>query len=153
MAAKLQHLTGAFAASTMRGLDLALAHAVQITLEGTDLTGRNVTRSLPVCAPHLFIALKALAIANRDKHKDAYDLYYVLKHDERGPGAMGKILAAFSDQLPVTDAIGVLDRDFQSVDGRGPVDVCRFLGRESDEDLAADVLAFVRAFLSGYRAT
>jgi hypothetical protein len=53
----------------------------------------------------------------------------------------------------VTDAIGVLDRDFQSVDGRGPVGVCRFLGREGDEDLAADVLAFVRAFLSGYRAT
>jgi hypothetical protein len=117
------------------------------------IAGRNVTRSLPVCAPHLFIAPKALAIANRDKHKDAYDLYYVLKHDERGPEALGKILAAFSDRLPVTDAIGVLDRDFQSVDGRGPVDVCRFLGREGDEDLAADVLAFVRAFLSGYRAT
>ncbi len=150
---KLRHLTREFAASTMRGLDLALAHAVQVTLEGTDLEGRNVTRSVPVCAPHLFIALKGLAIANRDKHKDAYDLYYVLKHDDRGPEALGKMLAAFSDQLPVTDAIGVLDRDFQSVDGRGPVDVCRFLDRDGDEELSGDVLAFARAFLTGYRAT
>ena len=148
---RLQNLTGAFAASTMRGLDLALTHALRITLRGTDLEGRSVTLRIPVCAPHLFIALKALAMANRDKHKDAYDIYYVLKHDERSPKILGTMLAEFADQPPVADAIGVLDRDFQNVDGRGPIDVCRFLGRAGDEDLAADVLAFGRVFTSAYR--
>lgn len=151
-AAKLQGLTGDLAVQTMRGLDLALTHALTITLGGTDLEARNVSRAIPVCAPHIFIALKALAMGNRDKHKDAYDIYYVLKHDYLGPEALGNMLAAFADRPPVADGISFLDRDFQTVDGRGPIDVCRFLGELGNEDLAADVLAFSLAFMSGYRA-
>ena len=60
-----QSLTGELAAGTMRGLDLALRHRVLVDLSGKDLEGRSVDRSLPVCAPEIFIMLKALAIAGR----------------------------------------------------------------------------------------
>lgn len=147
---RLQGLTSDFAAQTMRGLDLAFKHPLAITLRGVDLDGRNVTRTLPVCAPDIFVMLKALAIANRDRRKDAYDLYYVLKHDVQGPQALGRDLAGFGAHAAVPDAVAVLEREFRTLDGRGPTDVCRFMDQVGNDDLAADVLAFSRDFLGGY---
>jgi len=149
---RIQSITPDLAASTMRGLDLALAHAIRIPLAGTDLKGRNVTREIPVCPAHLFVMLKALAMRHRDKHKDAYDLYFVLATDDRKPEGLGAALAAFATHSAVAEAIATIERDFDSVDGRAAVDVCTFLGRPGDDALAGDVLAFGRAFLAGYRS-
>ena len=148
---RLQSLTQDLAAFTMRGLDMALTNPVPVALGGLDLAGRRVTRRILVCAPHVFVVLKALAIAGRDKHKDAYDIYFVLKNDEQEPSALGGLAATLSNRDVVTEAVHLIDRDFRTVDGRGPQDVCRFLDRAEDNDLAADVLAYGTAFVVGFR--
>lgn len=145
---KQQSLTGELAAFTMRGLDLALLNRVIITMAGEDLDGRNVERDLPVCSPELFIMLKALAIAGRAKPKDAYDVHYVLLHDPLGPRTLGEKLQRFRPHDAVDAAVKALRRDYKDVDGRGPRDVCSFLGRRDDDELAGSALAYMLEFLS-----
>lgn len=143
-----QSLTGELAAVTMRGLDLALEQRVLVTLSGHDLEGRSVERKLPICSAEVFIVLKALAIAGRDKPKDAYDIHFVLLHDERGPQGLAKALRRLRPHDAIDAAIESLQRDYKDIDGRGPHDVCAFLGRSGDDKLAGDVLAYVQEFLS-----
>jgi hypothetical protein len=143
-----QPLTKDLAAFTMRGLDLALRHRVLVPLEGRDLEGRAVRRSLPVCPAEVFVMLKALALAGRDKPKDAYDLHYVLLHDARGPQGLGAALRALMPHPAIEAAVASLKRDYQEVDGRGPRDVCSFLGERANDDLAGSALAFVLDFVS-----
>jgi hypothetical protein len=141
---KLQHLTADFAAIKMLGLDLALQNKVMIEMGGRDLQNRQVTRRVPVCAPHVFVMLKAIAMKNRDKQKDAYDLYYVLRHADGGASGLGQRLRDFEEHAAFGEMIASLQRDFETVDSRGPMDVCAFLGETGSDDLAADVLANVQ---------
>ena len=78
-------------------------------------------------------------------------MYYVLKHDESGPHSLGRLLATLSREDAIPDAVRFIERDFHGIDARGPRDVCRFLGRGDDDNLAADVLAFRTEFVGGYR--
>lgn len=142
-----QSLTGELAAGTMRGLDLALQHRALVDLSGKDLEGRSVARTLPVCAPEIFIVLKALAIAGRDKPKDAYDIHFVLLHDGRGPRGLATVLRGLRPHEAIDGAIESLRRDYQEIDSRGPHDVCAFLGRPGDDQLGGDALAHVLDFL------
>ena len=143
-----QSLTNDLAAFTMRGLDLALRNRILLPLAGHDLEGRAVQRSLPVCPAEVFVLLKALAIAGRDKPKDAYDLHYVLLHDHRGPYGLGTALRALMPHPAIEAAIASLKRDYRDVESRGPRDVCSFLGERENEQLAGDSLAFVLEFVS-----
>ena len=144
---KLQNLTGDFAAIKMLGLDLALQNKVPIELTGRDLQGRQVKRSVPVCPSHVFVILKAIAMKNRDKQKDAYDLYYVLRHADGGAAGLGQMLRDFLEHVAFAEMIESLERDFKTIDSRGPMDVCAFLGEAGNDDLAADVLANVQDLL------
>lgn len=148
----VQSLTNELAAITMKGLDLALRHRVLIPLEGADIERRNVKREVPVCPAEVFVALKAIAIAHRDKAKDAYDIDFTLRHDPRRALGLGEALLGLGPHDAITAAVESLRRDYQSVDGRGPSDVCKFLGQRSNEELAgqayANVLDFLRPFLS-----
>jgi hypothetical protein len=148
MGGKLQSLTKEFAALTMLGLDLAIKYRQLHEVSGIDLQERNVTREIPLCPPNVFVVLKALAIRGRKKAKDAYDIHYVLKHDPAGPDAIGRSLIPLLDQGAVRSALSSLRRDYNDVDGRGPQDVCSFLGQRGDDALAGDALAHVLALLA-----
>jgi len=148
---RLQNLTGDFAAIKMLGLDLALQNKIMLELEGRDLQKRLVSRSLPLCSPEVFVVLKAIAMKNRDKPKDAYDLYFVLRHVDGGPVRLGATLSTLGEHVALREAVESLERDFETVDSRGPKDVCSFLGDPENDELAADVLANVRDLLKTLR--
>ncbi len=143
-----QSLTSDLAAFTMSGLDLALKNRLLVPLSGTDLEGRSVTRDLPVCPAEVFVVLKSLAIAGRDKPKDAYDIHYVLLHDPRGPQGLGEALRKLEPHDAIDGAIASLRRDYKDVDSRGPRDVCLFLGERGNDALAGSALAFALEFLN-----
>jgi len=91
--------------------------------------------------------LKALAIAGRDKPKDAYDIHFVLLHDGRGPRGLATALRSLRPHEAIDAAVESLQRDYKDVDSRGPRDVCAFLGRPEDDQLGGDALAYVLDFL------
>lgn len=98
----------------------------------------------------MFIALKAIAISLRDKRKDAYDIHFTLLHDPRRAIGLGEELLRVAPHDAITTAVASLRRDYQTVDGRGPSDVCKFLGQEDDMGLAGQALANVLEFLSPF---
>ncbi len=71
---RVKNLEGDFAAFLLPGGQLAFADAKRVPIQGRDLRGAVVERSMQVCGPASFLVLKALAHENRDKRKDAYDI-------------------------------------------------------------------------------
>jgi hypothetical protein len=148
----LQDLESDFAATTMLGLDLALQHRRHITLVGKDLCDRSVTEEVPVCHPAVLVMLKALAMADRDAYKDAYDLFFVLKASSEGPDGLGKFLSGLRPHRALDDMEKSLDSKFKTIDSAGPANVCAFL-RIDTMELRGEVLAYANSFLDAYRAS
>jgi predicted nucleotidyltransferase len=148
------HLGGDLGAIAMPGIDLALNERIDVTLDGTTLSGHRLARTVPVCGPGAFTVLKSLAIAgpsHRDKPKDDYDLVYVIRRYEGTPQSIADALdrhAATHRQL-VRDALNGLANDFASPDHQGPRYVADFdlLTDEEHDQAAADAHGYVDELL------
>ena len=145
------HLEGDFGAIISPGLDLAFSDRLIRTLEGETARGDRVTRDLWVCGPGALVVLKALACRGREKPKDAFDLYYVLRNWENGPADVAARLQQWADAAAVTRAVEILQSDFADVARTGPRRVARFLHMEDDEMLLAQVVALVADFVEAVR--
>jgi len=131
-----------FAAYVIPGLELAWRDRIPVTISGQTLLGERATRTVWVCGPGAFLVLKALAFSDRGEPKDAYDLYYVARNYGAGPHEIANALLSLRDHPLANKAIEILRRDFMDVENVGPHRVGAFL-RRSDEDLRADVVAFI----------
>jgi hypothetical protein len=134
----VQPLEGDFGALIAPGLPLAFDERHEIGLDGHALTGEKVRRTVPVCGPATFVALKSFAFADRAEPKDAYDLVYVLR---RWPGGVDDIvdrLAQHAARGPevVEHALGLLSDDFATPNSLGPRRAAAFEG-DPGEDLDA----------------
>ncbi|MCH7797734.1 MAG: nucleotidyl transferase AbiEii/AbiGii toxin family protein [Planctomycetes bacterium] len=145
---RLRNLDENFAALIIPGLDLAFEDSELVTIDDELPTGGRATREIRVCGPASFIVLKALAFGNRGKPKDAYDLYYVLRHHRLGASAIGSRIAEFGTHPQIDEACEILRRDFLDPDLVGPVRVTEFLGGPS-EVIQADAAGFVRELIAG----
>ena len=141
----LRHLESDLAAIVTPGLELAFRDRRRVELAGRIPSGAWVTREIPVCGPGAFTVLKALAFGRRAENKDAYDLFYVWS----GVGVPGvaESLAPLRPDSYIDAALSVIERDFRRHDGIGPVGTARFLTRELDENIQADVVGHAQALL------
>ena len=149
---RIHNLEPGFGALVTRGLNDAIKTRVRIRLDGHTLEGARVTRDVWVCGPEGFLVLKALAFRNRGEAKDAYDLYYVLKHHEMRPAGIGARLRTLRDRDPIEldaigDAVRTLREDFAGIDGLGPARAAAFLATGKGDEVRADVIAHVAALL------
>lgn len=119
----------------------------RVRLAGRTITGEEATSEFWVCGPGAFIVLKALAFDKRNINKDAYDLFFVLKHYGRGVGDVCARLAPLMRSKYSQRAVRVLEQDFMEEDAPGPVAVARFFGNDRDEGVRADVVGFTRQLL------
>jgi predicted nucleotidyltransferase len=140
-------LEGDFGVLIAPGLELAFEEREQITIEGHTLRGEGVTRTVPVCGPATFVVLKAFAFANRGEPKDAFDLVYVIRRWSGGAEAIAERLERHTERHRdvVTEALGLLVRDFWSPDLIGPLRVAEFEGATEDrrDEVAADAHGYV----------
>jgi hypothetical protein len=137
-----------FGAVIAQGLDLAFQDRMVHRLDGLDARGDHVVRDVWVCGPGALVVLKALACRGREKPKDAFDLFYVLRNYGAGPADVAARLRPWSADPAVARACEILAADFADVTRAGPRRVARFLGSD-DDDLKAEVAAFVAEFLAG----
>lgn len=88
--------------------------------------------------------LKALAMGQRDKPKDADDIDYVLRHIGVEEVASG--IGSFDQLEPVKKALAILADTFSSIDAIGPTSVALYrraqLGSHEADQLQA--LAYAR---------
>lgn len=106
--------------------------------------GRRNRIQIRVAAGASFIVLKALAMAGRDKAKDAYDIDFVLTHVPGGPDRIASDMFALGDVAPVKRALGILRSKYESAEAYGPGGAALYRGALSGSDEAAEVRA--RAF-------
>lgn len=141
------HLEGDFGAIISPGLDLAFKDRMIQRLDGSNLRGDLLTRDVWVCGPGALVVLKALACRGREKPKDAFDLFYVLRNYGSGPAEVAERLRPYTEHTAVVRARDILASDFADERRMGPRRVARFLGMDDDASLQAEVVAFVSAFL------
>lgn len=144
---QLRDIEKDFAAVITPGLQLAFRDRERIVLEGETLVGEKASREIWVCGPGAFVILKTLAFANRGENKDAYDLYYMIRHYGRGVEDVYDRLAPLLDEQETHQALDILKHDFLDPDGIGPRRVAEFMYAGLNEDLQADVVGFVRDLL------
>lgn len=137
-------------ARKVRGCDLAFQLYREVAIEGA-LPGGGLDRAtIRVASIVPFFVMKAAALAERLKEKDAWDIYYCL---QCYPGGLEAIVGEFSPHLThglVKEGLATIAEKFASVDHVGPKYVADFEELEDPEDRALkqqDAYQRVRALL------
>ena len=144
---RLRDLERDFAAIIAPGLALAFQDRERVTLEGTTLFGEKASREIWVCGAGAYVVLKALAFDIRGENKDAYDLHYVIRAYGAGVEDVAAKLRPIASSPDAKKALAILRRDFLDVDGVGPRRVADFVRGAPDDEVQADVVAFVEQLL------
>ncbi len=127
------------------GAELVRTAFVDHEISGLLPDGRPNRVSVRVATPSALVVLKALAMGQRDKPKDAYDIDYLLGHIGIEEVAAG--IGAVTETEIATKAAGIFAEKFSSIDAFGPASVTlyRRVPLASPEADQVQALAFARA--------
>ena len=117
-----------------RGCDLAFDSSMSITLEGELPDGGKDKVSFKVAGIVPFLVMKGMAMYERMKEKDAYDIYYCV---DRYPGGVKVLAAEFRPYIKnklVVEGLEKIRNKFASVEHLGPKWVADFLEVAEKED-------------------
>lgn len=120
-----------------RGCDLAFDTSITVTLEGELPEGGKDKVSFKVAGIVPFLVMKGMAMHERMKEKDAYDIYYCVEHY---PGGSKKLAAEFRPHIKnklVVEGLEKIRSKFTSVEHIGPKWVADFLevAERDDRDI------------------
>ncbi len=109
-----------------RGADLAFDEPVRVRIAGELPDGIKDTVTIPIAGIVPFIVMKAMAMRNRLKQKDPYDVYYCLRYF---PGGVEKIVEhvnLLKRNKLVQEALEILKEKFASPEHVGPSHIAEF---------------------------
>jgi hypothetical protein len=117
-----------------RGSDLAFEHPVYLSVTGKMPNGAENTIELRVSGIAPFLVMKGIALYDRLKEKDAYDIYFCLANFQGGlKGLLNEFDAVINNKL-VIEGLSKIRSKFNSIGSVGPVAVADFLGIETGEE-------------------
>lgn len=109
------------------GCGAAFHSPLTLKLSGQMIGGAKNTVSLRVASVPDFLVMKAIALAKRDKPKDAYDICYCLDHYQGGIAELAKAwIPQMQEGSDVAKAFSNLGEKFEAVDSYGPMQVVEF---------------------------
>ncbi len=117
-----------------RGCDLAFDSSITVTLEGELPEGGKDKVSFKVAGIVPFLVMKGMAMYERMKEKDAYDIYYCVEHY---PGGVEGLASEFRPHLKnklIIEELEKIRSKFASVEHIGPKWVADFLEVTEKED-------------------
>ena len=145
-----QHVQGMTALKTTGG-NFAFEFPTQhIKVEAQRPDGAIDVVHVNVVAVVPYIVMKTSALG-RGKAKDAYDIYFVVKHYLGGVRQLAKELAACSDKQIIQVMKAKLAEKFASPEHSGPADVANFMDLpigEEREIICRDAFEQIRVLLS-----
>jgi len=109
-----------------RGCDLAFVAPVEIRLEGSLPDGGLDTVIVRVASIPAFISMKGMALADRMKEKDAWDIYYCLRFFPGGIDALIHELRPWINHGLIREGLAKIAEKFASEDHVGPKMVADF---------------------------
>src|SRR3990167_5871151 len=119
-----------------RGCDLAFDSSITVTLEGDLPDGGKDKVNFKVVGIAPFLVMKGMAMFERMKEKDAYDIYYCVEHY---PGGVEGFAAEFRPQIKnklIIEGLEKIRSKFASIEHIGPKWVADFLEVTDKEDRA-----------------
>jgi len=134
------------------GCGAAFHSPLTMKLSGQMIGGARNTVSLRVASVPDFLVMKAIALAKRDKPKDAYDICYCLDHYQGGIAELAKAwVSQMQESSDVAKAFSILREKFEAVDSYGPMQVVEFHNdpdQPSRDEQARRALELVQKFIS-----
>lgn len=120
-------LLAGFAVQRAHGADVANTHFVTRQFSGYMPDGRHNTVQLRIASIPALLVMKGYALVGKDKPKDAYDIYYVIRHYEDGLDALAQACRPLLSDTVARDAYANIAAKFSAVDAYGPQTVRKFL--------------------------
>jgi hypothetical protein len=119
-----------------RGCDLVFDSAISVNLAGTLPGGakNEVMVKVPSIGP--FLVMKGMALWERMKEKDAYDIYYCCRNYPGGLTALVEVIKPLAENKLAREGLGKIKTKFAVVDGIGPTWVVDFLEIADREERA-----------------
>lgn len=135
-------------ARTMDDAELALAHHTQVHMDGRLPGGADSEADIKLLDLIGCIGTKAIALGDRYKQKDAYDLVSVLDRYDSGVRDVAQAVRPFVRDPLVARPLEVLRNKFRTEHSEGPVWYAEFLGgdREASERASQRAFQLVREF-------
>ena len=110
-----------------RGCELAFEMTSEVTISGSLPNGSKDTVKVRVASIVPFIVMKGMAIYDRLKEKDAYDIYFCLKNY---PGGIDALVDEFRPHIShslVKEALSKIAGKFATPEHVGPVHIADFM--------------------------
>lgn len=120
------------------GGDVAINHAEKMCLEGMMPDGRHNTVEILVASIPALLVMKGYALGGRMKEKDAYDVWYSIKHYQEGMDALVQQCKAILDEPGVKEGYRFIAQKFSKRDTYGPETVRKFLMDRPDQLMEMD---------------
>lgn len=119
-----------------RGCDLVFSEPVQVSLEGELPGGGRDRVRFFVAGVVPWLVMKGMALADRLKEKDAYDIYYCVRFYPNGPTGLAEAFRPHLGNRLVREGLAKIRRQFLSVDDAGSKWVADFLDVHDREERA-----------------
>jgi len=135
--------------NALPGIDLAFEYSEHIEITGRMPNGAMNTVQARVVLPEAFVLIKAFAMNDRLKPKDAYDVYFVASNYPGGPQQLGTQIASMFPNGLAEEAVGILQIKFAQFDSIGPVQVGEVLAEHGSDAAQSQQAAYqyLRALL------
>ncbi|HEX2495094.1 MAG TPA: hypothetical protein VHK24_15080 [Steroidobacter sp.] len=133
---------------------IALHSNLKVLIAGTMPDGRKNEVEMLVASIPALLVMKGYALVQRDKKKDAYDIYFCIRNYQDGIDALANECAKLLDDPVAREGFENIARKFDSADAFGPQTVrlflegSRALGGMSPAQIQEDAFRQVRALLA-----
>jgi hypothetical protein len=121
-------------ARKVRGGDLAFNDPIEVTIEGELPGGGKDSVRILVASIVSFLVMKGMALDERLKEKDAYDIYYCVQNFPGGLDALVDELKTQTGHALVREGLGKIAKHFASETHAGPRSVADFEGITDAEE-------------------
>lgn len=138
-------------ARKVRGCDIAFDDPMEVTIEGQLPGGGKDSVRVQVASIVSFLVMKGMALDDRLKEKDAWDIYYCVQNYPGGLDALGEELRSHLGHALVREGLAKIAKHFASEKNVGPTSVADFEGISDPEDrelLQRDAYERVRYILN-----
>lgn len=119
-----------------RGCDLAFANPHTVTIEGELPGGGRLSVTCRVAAIVPWLVMKGMALADRLKEKDAYDISYAVHVYPGGPARLAEEFRAHLEHALVREGLGKIRSKFRTPEDARPHWVADFLAEVDPETRA-----------------
>jgi len=136
------------------GGDVALRHNLKIMIEGTMPDGRKNKVEMLIASIPALLVMKGYALIQRDKKKDAYDIYFCVRNYEEGIDALAAECKKLLDEPVAREGYLNIAQKFGSEDDFGPETVRLFsegseaFGQMTPDQIRTDAFQQVHAWLT-----